>query len=723
MTLLLLGGCLQPEPVEERINTRISDNTASPSAALVRVDKVTNIRALAIIVNFSDIQASGSQAQFASMLNTNSGYTGGGNNGSVREYYRKQSNGKANLSFEVVSVKMPRPHSYYINNFNISPPWDGHQALVREVLAAVKKNYPNGFNGLSKHPQHNQIWSVSLLMAWPHGGGANFGVEQSQNVGVMNNGITVPVGLVNTTYFPVSESPKIPTLIHELGHNIFEWNDYYYHYSDGSMQNLGHYCLMGSGGNNTSPMPINPGLRLQQGWIDTVVEISKTTKTTYKVSANSTTKIFKYTNPKNAREYYLIEALRHGNYYVSIDADGWPTDQGLAIWYVHETDGPSTPHLYVKLVQADHRDDMSHPESENAQFLRGDLTDLFDNSNTFDNLGYTAFSWKDGSPTNMYLEKISAPGATMNFTSVPLAQQPIATLPGRVEAERYNLGGPNKGYKDLTPGNSGGQYRPYDGVDIEDSYDVGGGFNLAYVQAGEWVNYTVNVSASGFYDFTARLSSADVGTKKVILKVNGTSVGTFSFTDASGWQSWRNVALPRIKLNAGTHTLQLFFETAGMNVNYFSAVRSPATAEMLANGNFNNGLAQWTAQYSGTATGTWSVSGGLAKAAITNAGTKISEIQIYQRVALTAGKTYRLAFDARGETTPKKFNVVVEHHGTPFTKYHNKQYSVTVAANTSQRFTIDFKPTATDSDVRIGFQLGTYNVKDFWLDNVTLKQL
>ena len=49
------------------------------------------------------------------------------------------------------------------------------------------------------------------------------------------------------------------------------------------------------------------------------------------------------------------------------------------------------------------------------------------------------------------------------------------------------------------PGNAGGAYRPTD-VDIETTADTGGGYNLGWVAAGEWLKYTVNVTAAGNYN-------------------------------------------------------------------------------------------------------------------------------------------------------------------------------------------------------------------------------
>jgi M6 family metalloprotease-like protein len=871
---LAATGCLQTQPAGDGKARAASDNDAIASGALVRVDQPRNIRALALLVNFTDYRMSRSEAEFAAMLNQASGYNADGTNGSVNQFYSRQSNGRVNLTFEVASVDLPHPHAYYDNDFQRVPPWDGGQALVHDALAALQAKYPNGFTGLSMHPAENRLWSVDLMAAAPGGGGVNYGTDPAQNVGVKNNGVIAPVGVVSVTNYPVGQPIRNTTLIHELGHNLFEWTDYYSYATDSTTTNLGHYCLMGSGGNEYGPMPIDAGLRYQQGWINNVVEVSHTARTTYTVAANDPGTVYKYTNPKDPREYYLIEALRHGDYYVSIDGDGLPTDEGLAIWYVHEAYSSNWPFLRVKLVQADHRDDQSHPESGDHTALRGDMADLFDNvSNSFDAAGYPLFGWKDGSPMNLRIVDISAPGPTMSFTVVPPSDGAIA-VPGRIEAEAFRTGGQNVGYSDLTSGNAGGAYRPAEDVDLEATTDAGGGYNVGWTQAGEWLRYDINVATAGLYDFTARvasgvagtktlnilvdgapagsisytdasgwqswkdvpltgvsltagphtvtvsmatasinlnylqvslptqnrialpgriqaeaynaggegagyhdlsagnaggqyrtdnvdiettadagggynvgwtqagewlaydvnvatagayrltarLASAVAGTKSLAVSVDGAPVGTFSFTDASGWQSWKDVALTAT-LAAGPHTVRLTFNTGDFNVNYVDVQPSTSGAEMLANGSFANGLASWTPELQGTAAGSFISDLGAAKAVINATGNQPWEFQIWQQVALVAGKTYRLEFDMRAEAAPKNFKVVVEHNSDPWTKYHEQQYTVTQAAGTWQHFSIDFPASVSDNAVRVGFHFGANNVSDAWLDNVSLKAL
>src|SRR6476660_3500288 len=104
------------------------------------------------------------------------------------------------------------------------------------------------------------------------------------------------------------------------------------------------------------------------------------------------------------------------------------------------------------------------------------------------------------------------------LTSLPAAAATSATpfggtavvLPGTIEAENFDDGGPSVAYYDTTAGNRGGAYRQTD-VDIEATSDAGGGYDIGWTKAGEWLQYTTSVSASGTYSLELRVASPSSG--------------------------------------------------------------------------------------------------------------------------------------------------------------------------------------------------------------------
>ncbi|MDB5105962.1 MAG: hypothetical protein JWP91_3651 [Fibrobacteres bacterium] len=326
--------------------------------------------------------------------------------------------------------------------------------------------------------------------------------------------------------------------------------------------------------------------------------------------------------------------------------------------------------------------------------------------------------------TGTYVFRLTVSDGAASATDdiqVVVSSAPVGiALPGRIEAEAFKTGGENVGYHDLTATNLGGAYRTAEAVDIEATTDGGAGYNVGWIDAGEWLAFDVNVATAGSYTFTARIASGNAGTKTMAISVDGgAAIATFNTTDATGWQTFKDVVVSGVNLTAGAHVLRMSMTTGGFNINYVDV--QAATANLIQNGDFSNGIVSWQTSVTAPATGTIANEAGAARISITNQGANTWEIQIFQQVSLTAGKVYTLDFDMKGEVTPKNFKVVVEHNADPWTKYHELQYTVTAAANTYQHYTITWTQSATDAAVRLGFHFGLNNVNDAWLDNVVLK--
>jgi hypothetical protein len=292
-------------------------------------------------------------------------------------------------------------------------------------------------------------------------------------------------------------------------------------------------------------------------------------------------------------------------------------------------------------------------------------------------------------------------------------------LPGRIQAEDYRTGGEGLAYHDLTAGNTGGQFRT-DNVDIEACTDVGGGYNVGWIDAGEWLSYMVNVSQSGNYTFTARVASGTAGTKQLTVTVDGVMVGnTMSFTAANGWQGWTDVSMNNVALTAGQHELRIQMTTANFNINYLD-VTQQTVQNLITNGDFANGLTSWEPVWISPAAGSAINDGQAAKMVIDAAGVNPWDIQLFQSSAIFKDKTYQLEFYVKSETIGKNFKVVIEHNGDPWTKYVEQQFQFTQAANTWQKFTVQFYAPVNDYSVKIGFHFGATGLADAWLDNVKM---
>jgi len=144
------------------------------------------------------------------------------------------------------------------------------------------------------------------------------------------------------------------------------------------------------------------------------------------------------------------------------------------------------------------------------------------------------------------------------FTATP------AAVPGRIEAEDYDVGGQGWAWYDRTPGNQGGAYRE-DDVDIETG---GSGNVVAFVKSSEWLIYSVDVQEAGDYLATFRASSpwAD---RAVWVWVDGVLKTRVEVPDTASFDVYED-ATATITLPAGRHYIRLEFVRDAQNLDFFS---------------------------------------------------------------------------------------------------------------------------------------------------------
>jgi hypothetical protein len=189
---------------------------------------------------------------------------------------------------------------------------------------------------------------------------------------------------------------------------------------------------------------------------------------------------------------------------------------------------------------------------------------------------HDSYSWSMTSSINS-TKSIASPTYTFSInapTGSPFGGTPF-NAGSIVQAENFNTGGEGVAYHDTDAVNSGGQYRPTEGVDIETTTDTGGGYDVGWAHTGEYLNYTGNFASAGNYDFSARVANLGAG-GSFHVNVDGVNVtGTLSIPNTGGFQKWTNVGVINIPVNAGTHVVQIVWDgqsSAGFsgNLNYFS---------------------------------------------------------------------------------------------------------------------------------------------------------
>ncbi len=208
-------------------------------------------------------------------------------------------------------------------------------------------------------------------------------------------------------------------------------------------------------------------------------------------------------------------------------------------------------------------------------------------------------------------------GKVVRPAQTPFSGNPLS-LPGRIEAENFDKGGEAVAYHDNDASNLGTAYRTSEAVDIEACAE--GGYDVGWTNPGEFLEYTVNVSAAGKYNFKARVASVTAG-KSFHIELNGANIsGTIAVPNTGDWQTWQTVTTPAVNLNAGIQVLKIYMDTDGFNLNYVdvsSAINqapsvsissplnnasfvTPATITINANANDADGTISKVDFYNGT---------------------------------------------------------------------------------------------------------------------------
>ena len=149
-----------------------------------------------------------------------------------------------------------------------------------------------------------------------------------------------------------------------------------------------------------------------------------------------------------------------------------------------------------------------------------------------------------------------------------------ATVPGKIEAENYDEGGHNKAFYDNDRENQGKAYREdeVDVVDISDSKCGDAactGYAIGYTNEGEWVEYTVNVTADAKYNITANIATAfeTAGMQLFVDDKAITEAITFEKVD-SVFTTYKVVDVGSVELKKGEHVLKLLITGAYLNVDW-----------------------------------------------------------------------------------------------------------------------------------------------------------
>jgi len=177
---------------------------------------------------------------------------------------------------------------------------------------------------------------------------------------------------------------------------------------------------------------------------------------------------------------------------------------------------------------------------------------------------------------NMYAKIYSGSdfGVTNIFNIQVGEQQPYIgnffQIPGTIEPGKYDSYeggvGQNISYFDNSQYNEGG-YRPNEYVDVEYFGEIEGP-TLGWIEAGEWVEYSILVETPGYYDLDFRYASGSPnGGGPFYFEIDGNNVSDNYSVDYTGdWYNWTSQEVGDIEMNVGEHILRVMFVDGGFNL-------------------------------------------------------------------------------------------------------------------------------------------------------------
>ncbi|MDP5209306.1 cellulase family glycosylhydrolase [Microbulbifer sp. 2205BS26-8] len=111
------------------------------------------------------------------------------------------------------------------------------------------------------------------------------------------------------------------------------------------------------------------------------------------------------------------------------------------------------------------------------------------------------------------------------------------------------------------------------GVQTESTSDVGGGQNVGWIDAGDWMAYhDIDIPSSGNYTVEFRVAALDGGALSFERAGGNPVYGTLAIPDTDGWQNWTTISMT-VYLEAGRQNFGIGVPRGGWNLNWIRFTR------------------------------------------------------------------------------------------------------------------------------------------------------
>jgi hypothetical protein len=220
---------------------------------------------------------------------------------------------------------------------------------------------------------------------------------------------------------------------------------------------------------------------------------------------------------------------------------------GALSWYVGQFKRFGKPIWVTEFAGWENNNNINSAASQES-FLIGAVDFLENDTSVF------RYSWFTGRTTGgpgtyPYIDLLnSGSGLTAlgsTYITMPTHDTNVyVALPSRIEAEKYS-----KMY----------------GLLLEKTSDISGFANIGYTDAGDWLEYNIDVNQGGMFPLDFRIAGTQYSGMDIY--VDGEKKLSQNFTSTGGWQVWETFH-NTINLESGKHKLKLVATAAGFNINW-----------------------------------------------------------------------------------------------------------------------------------------------------------
>lgn len=125
------------------------------------------------------------------------------------------------------------------------------------------------------------------------------------------------------------------------------------------------------------------------------------------------------------------------------------------------------------------------------------------------------------------------------------------------------------------------------GVESETTSDEDGGQNLGYIDADDWMEYSIDIPSAGTYQLDFRVASP-YNTGSFDLMVESDSLGSMNISETGSYQTWETLSTT-VDFAAGEQTLKIYVTGGSWNINWFEIYATDYADDTTTDGSGDSG--------------------------------------------------------------------------------------------------------------------------------------